>query len=400
MTDSFLNFYRETSARLKKKAADYNRALSGEPNALLAPIRADMADLNEGGKYLRGVLVALGYRIAAENCLKDGGEPRVSADDSCPADPCAAEVSDALSLAVEIFQTGVLIHDDIIDRAELRRGKKTIHARYAEHLAEMRGADTQTGEEMQVGADLHVKNAHAAESAAICAGDYLICEANRYLAESYRSHPRLAELILEFDGIVLDTIRGELLDVILPYEMEDPKRSIEDADRLLSESVCEIYRLQTARYSVVGPLRLGMILGGAGETEMTALDSFAMDLGVAFQIKDDLLGIYADEQTMGKDAGSDIAECKQTLLYAYLRKKGGAELGELMRHYGKTPVTAESIRAVQEIFASSGAKKYAEGAMEECFARAEQKLGQMGFLSDEDRAALAGFIDYSRSRGH
>ena len=389
MTDSFLNFYRETSARLKKKAADYNRALSGEPNALLAPIRADMADLNEGGKYLRGVLVALGYRIAAENCLKDGGEPRVSADDSCPADPCAAEVSDALSLAVEIFQTGVLIHDDIIDRAELRRGKKTIHARYAEHLAEMRGAD------IRAGADTH-----AAESAAICAGDYLICEANRYLAESYRSHPRLAELILEFDGIVLDTIRGELLDVILPYEMEDPKRSREDADRLLSESVFEIYRLKTARYSVVGPLRLGMILGGAGEEEMTALDSFAMDLGVAFQIKDDLLGIYADEQTMGKDAGSDIAECKQTLLYAYLRKKGGAELGELMRHYGKTPVTAGSIRAVQEIFASSGAKKYAEGAMEECFARAEQKLEKMGFLSDEDRAALAGFIDYSRSRGH
>ena len=383
MTDSFLNFYRETSARLKKKAADYNRALCGEPNALLAPIRADMADLNEGGKYLRGVLVALGYRIAAENCLKDGGEPRVSADDSCPADPCAAEVSDALSLAVEIFQTGVLIHDDIIDRAELRRGKKTIHARYAEHLAEMRGADT-----------------HAAESAAICAGDYLICEANRYLAESYRSHPRLAELILEFDGIVLDTIRGELLDVILPYEMEDPKRSREDADLLLSESVFEIYRLKTARYSVVGPLRLGMILGGAGEKEMTALDSFAMDLGVAFQIKDDLLGIYADEQTMGKDAGSDIAECKQTLLYAYLRKKGGAELGELMCYYGKTPVTAGSIRAVQEIFASSGAKKYAEGAMEECFARAEQKLEKMGFLSDEDRAALAGFIDYSRSRGH
>ena len=196
---------------------------------------------------------------------------------------------------------------------------------------------------------------------------------------------------------MLDTIRGELLDVILPWETgpADP-----ESGEALIRSIFDIYRLKTARYSVVGPLHLGMLLAGADRRAMEEVDSFAEDLGVAFQIKDDLLGIYADEQTMGKDAGSDIAEGKLTLLYAHVRKEGGARLSELERYYGRPQASAEAVEAVQRIFSESGAKAYAEREMEKCFAKAQRKLRNMEFLAEEDRAILQGFIEYSRNRGH
>lgn len=364
---AFQTFYDNHVPRLREKMKVRNQKLACEANEIIRPFFKDMADLNEGGKYLRGLLVNLGFHMAGFDDCRE---------------------SDEAALAFEMFQTGVLIHDDVIDRAKYRRGKKTITHRYGESL-EKRGL------KMPAEGDTAV---HLTESAAICCGDYLITASQLCLARAYASHQRALTVISEFDRIILDTIRGELLDVVLPCEMQDETRRPEEANELLIKSVYDIYHLKTSRYSVVGPLRLGLLLGGVAEEKTEAVDRMADELGIAFQIKDDILGIYGDAEKTGKDAGSDISEYKQTLLYAYIRGRRPEKMAALNRYYGHEKLTAEDIERVRELFEESGARAYAEQEMEACFRRAEQKLAALDFIKTEDRAVLEDFIAYSRHR--
>lgn len=364
--EAFTAFYRNYGDRLEKKVKAYNKKLAKDKNPLLATYKADLADLNDGGKLLRGVLVGLGYRLG-------GGEKG-----DYPLD---------LSLAFEMFQTGVLIHDDVIDNADLRRGKMTIHNRCLKRM------------EAQ---DITVVSARETEpsiarSVALCAGDLGLFYPNLILAESYADDPHFGEISAEFSRIVIDTIRGEMLDVVLPYQLQDSSYTDEERGKLLEKSVADIYHLKTARYSVVGPLHLGLMLAGGSEKLIRRIDSFADDIGVAYQIMDDVLGIYADEALLGKDVGSDILEYKQTILYMYVRNYAPDYAGRLERHYGSPNVTEQDVEKVQDIFRESGALTYAQDAMNSCFARAERKLARMD-LSKEDKQVLKGFISWCRGR--
>lgn len=364
---AFLSFYGESTARLKKAAKAYNRNLKKDQNPIVRMFREDLADLNEGGKMLRGALVALGYRLA-------GGEN--------PAD------SDMLALAFEIFQTGVLIHDDIIDNAETRRGKFTIHRRY-EHRLGARG--------IRMVAEVDGPR-DVARSAAICTGDLGMYLANLCIAQHYSENPKLGALIGYFDETVIRTIRGELLDVVLPYELQDSSFDEEKRKELLEKSVRDIYHLKTSCYSVIGPLHLGMMLGGMPEDRMRAVDRFADELGIAYQIMDDILGIYADAGYLGKDVGSDIAEFKQTILWMYVRNHDPASTEELLKYYGKKRVSKKDLGEVRRIFSESGALDYARSAMDACYGRARRKLSRMSFLSAEDKQILRGFITWCGGR--
>ena len=378
--NAFSEFYHKSFERLQRKAALYNADLSKEKQPLLRPFFENMADLNEGGKMLRGILVALGYQIAC-HVNDEAAEFDVS-------------VSDDAALAFEVFQTGVLIHDDIIDHAVTRRGKPTLTVRYENSLKE-RGIVPPAGADPSADAGAR---AQLAASAAICAGDYLITASNQILAQAYRDHPQGAAVQAAFCGIILDTIRGELLDVVLPAEMRDRDRAKEDADALLEKAVNDIYHLKTARYSVIGPLHLGMLLGDLSEDAMAVVDRMADELGIAFQIKDDILGIYADQAELGKDIGSDIAEYKQTILYAYVRLNDPEAYARLETYYGKESVSASDLKAVQTIFEESGARAFAEGEMEKHFAEAGRQLEKAGFIRPEDREILKSFISYNRDR--
>ncbi len=362
---AFSTFYEDNVPRLRRKMEAFNLKLNQESEAILKAFYHNMADLNEGGKYLRGLLVNLGYRL--------------SGNEDC-------EVSDAAALAFEIFQTGVLIHDDVIDRARSRRGKKTLTVRYEESLKERHITPPAEGDAID----------HLTESVAICCGDYLITAASSLLSEEYASHKEGMAVIREFEHIILDTIRGELLDVVLPCEIQDEKCN-KEAD-LLIKSVYDIYHLKTSRYSVVGPLRLGMLLGGMEQKKIDAVDAMADELGIAFQIKDDILGIYGDAKKTGKDTGSDISEYKQTLLYAYVKTRMPERMPELDVIYGKSNLTAEEVAKVQNLFEETGAKAFAEQEMEVCFWNAEKKLEALEFIKNEDKEIIRDFITYNRER--
>ena len=380
ITNTFLAFYAESKKRLEHKIEEYNRQFAKEPHPLLSPFFEDFADLNEGGKLLRGVFVNLGYALAL---AERGFGSESNGGDRTPEEKSrAAAASDPLAMAFEIFQTAVLIHDDIIDHAELRRGKRTAHFRYADRLAQRKMED---------------RAGDTPSSAAICLGDAGLYAANRIIAENCGADPSLGKLICYFDDVVIDTIRGELLDVILPCEIGDRSLSAEEADSLLASSVREIYYLKTARYSVIGPLHLGMLQGGASEALMKQVDAYAGEAGVAFQIKDDIFGIFADEKKLGKDIGSDIAEAKLTILYEYVRLRDPKAHEALLADYGHAPVTGEMLSRVQRIFRDSGAYAYAQEEMEKCFRRAEGCLEEMT-IPENDKELLRGLLDYFRGR--
>lgn len=371
--EAFREFYSQAFARLSKKTAAYNRSLKKDDNPIIRPFMEDLADLNEGGKMLRGMLVGLGYQIARN---------------AAGAEDVDLSVSDALAQTFEMFQTGVLVHDDVIDNAAQRRGKITVHRRY-EHRLSVRDIQMVSGIE---------KPQEIAKSVGICVGDLGIYYANKLLADSYKEEAALGELISYFDDIVIQTIRGELLDVVLPYEIQDP--GIDEAERakLLEKSIYDIYFLKTAGYSVIGPLHLGMILGGADKKQMAALDRCAKDIGIAYQIMDDILGVFADPKILGKDVGSDVAEYKQTILYMYVRTMKPEYSEELLQYYGKKHVTSRDIEEVQRIFEESGALAYAQNILAEHFDSAERKIGRMRFMTPGDKKIMRGFISYCKGR--
>lgn len=371
--EAFRKFYEETYKRLEKKTHTYNRSLKKDDNPIIRPFMEDLADLNQGGKMLRGMLVVFGYQIARH--------ARGALD-------IDLSVSDALAQTFEMFQTGVLVHDDVIDNAAQRRGKITVHRRY-EHRLDVRDIRMVSGIE---------KPQEIAKSVGICVGDLGIYYANKLLADSYGSDTALGQLISYFDDIVIQTIRGELLDVVLPYEIQDPGIGEEERAKLLEKSIYDIYFLKTAGYSVIGPLHLGMILGGAEPKEMAALDRCARDIGIAYQIMDDILGVFADPKILGKDVGSDVAEYKQTILYMYVRTMKVEYAEELLQYYGKKHVTSKDIEQVQRIFEESGALTYAQSVLADHFESAERKISRMKFMDTEDKKILRGFISYCKGR--
>ena len=371
--EAFRKFYEETYKRLEKKTHTYNRSLKKDDNPIIRPFMEDLADLNQGGKMLRGMLVVFGYQIARH--------ARGASEIELP-------ISDALAQTFEMFQTGVLVHDDVIDNAAQRRGKITVHRRY-EHRLDVRDIQMVSGIE---------KPQEIAKSVGICVGDLGIYYANKLLADSYGSDPALGQLISYFDDIVIQTIRGELLDVVLPYEIQDPGIGEEERAKLLEKSIYDIYFLKTAGYSVIGPLHLGMILGGAEPKEMAALDRCARDIGIAYQIMDDILGVFADPKILGKDVGSDVAEYKQTILYMYVRTMKAEYAEELLQYYGKKHVTSKDIEQVQRLFEESGALAYARSVLVDHFESAERKISRMKFMDAEDKKILRGFISYCKGR--
>ncbi len=326
----------------------YNSKLIKEENLYIKELIEEFKDLNSDGKFIRGFLILLGNEI-------------MKSEDYKKAIP--------LALAFELFQTAVLIHDDIIDNASLRRGKKTIPTRYQEK---------------------YVNAKHLGDSLAICAGDLGFYKANEILIDNYNDNKYLLKY---FNNIIINTIRGETLDVVLPHMQKYGYFN----DSKLENHVMDIYRLKTSWYSIVGPICVGMILGRATEKQVSMMEELAYGLGIAFQIKDDILGIYSSKVENEKTA-SDISEFKQTILYSYVYDNNKEYLGELNKYYGKDALTLEEVKKVRDIFKDSGALNYAEELMKKLFKDSNDKLDKLDFISADYKKVIKGFIVYLEQR--
>ena len=355
----FLKYYLSVKDKFTLKMEDYNSLfVKGYSNRFLEEALQQFVSSNKGGKFLRACLIALGYQSF-------GNE-----DDNYL----------ALGCALELFQTSILIHDDIIDKADKRRGLDTIPVKYQKIY----------GDPIKDGSDFEGKRKDIGNSMALCLGDLGFYLALQIIVQNYRNNENLDRVLEYYNSVAIKTCEGEMVDVILPFYEEFYG---EEDD--LESHVMEIYKLKTAWYSVVGPYSLGAILGGLDDEKVHKLEDALINLGVAFQIKDDLLGIYGDEKHIGKSVTSDVSEYKQTILYAYAINTKYRD--ELLKYYGKE-ISVKEMDKVKEIFDKSGAREYANKTMDKLFKDSFKDILDLDFLSTDKKKLLLGFAEFLKVR--
>ena len=313
----FFLFYQDKLQTFINKQGKINNKLYRNDHELITEVIDDFCDLNQDGKYIRATLIALGYLASSKSDTEEFLD---------------------LAYAYEMFQTSVLIHDDIIDNAKLRRGKDTIPRRICKKYLNLKN-DKEFYNDCLV----------LANSLGICTGDLGFYEANNIIIESYKNHPALPFVLKYFNDIVISTIKGEILDVYLPFKNRYLNNSVNEDD------ILNIYELKTALYTIVGPFNLGYLLGGHEINEQ--ISQVLNKIGIAFQLKDDLLGIFQDSQVLGKSNVSDIEEYKQTILYAYVMNTPYQQ--QFLKIYGKKHLTENDIATLKNILITSGAYEYA-----------------------------------------
>lgn len=350
----FRDYYNEQKKELELLMKDYNEKLIVEDNPIIREYLEYFADLNSDGKLIRGILVNLGYHLLNND----------------------SNYSGYLALAYEVFQTAILVHDDLIDKDDKRRGKKTVHCRNTEKY----NSYISDREEIS----------HFSNSIGICIGDYGLYAANKIVTDNYMNDSRLGIVLNYFNSIVLSTIKGEILDIVVPirekYQLEDNTK--------LEEHIMNISRLKTSYYTIVGPLASGLLLAGADSKMVDDISEFGEKVGIAFQIQDDILGIYSDK--MGKNIGSDIKEFKQTILYSHISNTPFIE--DFKTIYGREDITMEDIERVRELLRISGSLKYAEDKMNELYNDSLDVLNSITWINDNWKSILRGFVEYLRLR--
>ena|SRR3989344_961103 len=256
------------------------------------------------GKNVRGALVVLGYQLA-------GGKDMASIYDA--------------STFIEILHSGALIHDDVMDKDDIRRGLPTIHKQF-ENYGKGNG-----------------------KSFAICAGDIAFYLAWDKLLNSNFSNDKLIKAGKIFVKYALNVVYGQALDLINNV-----------GNNFNQQAILNVFRFKTAEYTGVLPLLIGAILGGIeDEKKLGILMEFGLDLGWAFQIRDDILGLYGNEEKIGKPVGSDLREGKKTLFIYYILKNGNdMQKKFVLSVLGNKNISGNEISKVQKLFKEIGAYNY------------------------------------------
>ncbi|MDO8498613.1 MAG: polyprenyl synthetase family protein [bacterium] len=329
----------EINEEMEKFFAEWSKEVASVSPKLIGLNKA-FIQASEGGKRLRGALVKLGYEMA-------GGK----------------ENADILKAAVafEIFQTAILAHDDIIDQSPIRRGKPTIY--------------------QALGGN------HYGVSQTICLGDIGFFLAFKLISESDIPAKKKNQAILCFANSTIQTALGEMLDVEIPHLGEGTE-----------EDALKIFLLKTAFYTLVGPLQLGAILAGTDLVFLDHLRKFGEALGIAFQIQDDILGVFGDEKTLGKSVTSDIEEGKNTLLIIYaLKHASPKQRTVLSKYYGKGQIGAAQLEQIKMIFISTGALEYSQSRAEELVNEAKEVIKKM-VISPNHKELLSQMADFLVTR--
>ena len=331
---------------------------------VLADLGPDLAEFADsalgfvvGGKRLRPQFCFAGWLIA-------GGDP----DD-------AGFVAAAASL--EWLQASALVHDDLMDGSDTRRGRPSIHREYeSRHDADARSGDA-------VGFGL---------STAVLLGDLMLS----WCGEMFRSSrettmvdnsagsplmstelwdARLAVATGYLELCMTEVVAGQFLDVVGQTRAS-----------LTVDEAMKVVRYKSAKYTVERPMHIGAALAGADQELITALSDVALPLGEAFQLRDDVLGVFGDPAVTGKPAGDDLREGKRTVLVA--------RTAELTDDAGRAVLrdqlgTVEGVAPVRELMLASGALAAVEADIARLEDQAEAALGALGPEAREILGPLA-----------
>ncbi|MGO1317257.1 MAG: polyprenyl synthetase family protein [Cellulomonadaceae bacterium] len=270
-----------------------------------------MDRLSRGGKFLRSRLVALAYREL-------GGTD--------------ADVGRHVGEAVELLHEGLLMHDDVIDHDDTRRGVHNVSGTLGRRAARAGVAPA--------------KAEQYAAAAGILAGDLALVGATRWLALTPVERPVVARLLDMFEHTVILTASGELADV----------RFSLGVDLHTLGEILTMEERKTAVYSFVLPLQAGAVCAGAPERVVDGLGGVGALLGVAFQLWDDLDGVFGTERQLGKSTLTDLREGKSTALIAHARTT--RHWATVAEHFGDEALTEAQARSVAALLEECGSRRF------------------------------------------
>ena len=304
---------------------------TSEPAELYEPISYLM---QLGGKRMRPVLVLISTELFGADVLK---------------------ALDA-AIGIELFHNFTLMHDDIMDKAPLRRGNPTVHVKWN-------------------------------ESAAILSGDVMFVEAYKLMIKVEDSI--LRDVLDIFSDTASGVCQGQQADM-----------NFEKRDHVGLDEYIEMIRLKTA-VLLAGSMQIGALIGGAEKEQADLLYEFGENLGLAFQLQDDILDVYGDPEKFGKQVGGDILADKKTFLLIKARElaKGESAL-ELDKWLNNSDVIPENkVNAITTIYNSIGVRKLAEAEMENYVLKALNALDKIA-VDNSRKELLRKFAEHLLIREH
>jgi geranylgeranyl diphosphate synthase type I len=275
-----------------------------------------------GGKRIRPTFAWWGWRGA-------GGDP-----DGSEVEPVLRAIA-----ALELIQACALVHDDLMDASATRRGRPTVHVEFARRHADAawRGRPARFG-----------------AAAAILLGDLALVWADDMLRGAGLAPDAAARVATPWEAMRTEVLGGQYLDVFVQSTGDTSTRA-----------ALQIDRYKTAAYTVERPLHLGAAIAGAGPELVSCYRRFGADIGVAFQLRDDLLGVFGDPDVTGKPAGDDLREGKRTLLLAVAVERAAergtrAATAVIEQAVGDPGLTDETLGQVRDLLEELGAVQAVE----------------------------------------
>lgn len=337
--------------------AELARFLDGRA-ATLARLGGDLAPVSDaarrfvldGGKRLRPTFAYWGWRAV-----------RSESDDDTVLITAAA--------SLELLHACALVHDDVMDASATRRGRPAAHGAFAQlHRAQGWSGDPDV----------------FGTAAAILLGDLLLSWADAMFAGAVPATGPARSVYDEMRQLVM---AGQYLDVLVQA------RGDFSADEAL-----RVIEFKTSKYTVEGPLHLGAAIAGAPPEVFAALTAYGLPLGEAFQLRDDVLGVFGDPSVTGKPAGDDLREGKHTLLTALAMQAADAAQAELLRRgLGDRDLDGDQVAALRDVIVGTGALERVEQQIARCAEQARAALASP-VVSPATRAALDALIDAATVR--
>ena len=299
---------------------DINKAIENldwnkEPKGLYEPIAYSLAS---GGKRIRPTLAL----VAAQSIMNGGLINGEAIEQTLPA-----------ALALEVFHNFTLLHDDVMDKASIRRGRETVHVKWNENTA-------------------------------ILSGDQMLIEAYKLLSEVPAD--KLPQVLKWFNEMATGICEGQQMDM--------------DFEHMSQVSIADYMTMIEKKTSVLlaYAMKIGGYIAGATAEQQEALYQYGLHIGLAFQIQDDILDVYGDPKTFGKAIGGDICANKKTFLLLTALETADAETkAELLQWLIATDRNEEKIAGVTELYNRLGVREAGESVMEEHTALALAQLDKL-----------------------
>jgi geranylgeranyl diphosphate synthase type I len=325
----------------------------------LAPLGEDAGRLVEaarastaGGKRFRAAFCYWGFRSVQAEPADEGAVLRAAA-------------------ALELLHASALVHDDVIDASDTRRGRAATHRAFERYHREHGWC----GDPEQYGV-----------ATAILLGDLLLSWSDEMLRTCGLPHDVVRDALACFDTTRSEVITGQFLDVSVQA------RGASDVEQAM-----RVLRYKSAKYSIERPLHLGGALAGASAQTLAALSAFGLPLGEAFQLRDDLLGVFGDPEVTGKPAGDDLSEGKRTVLVALALERAPAGDAARLDALLGTPLDDADVEDLRRVIVTSGAHADVEERIR-VLTRTSLEALEQAPITDQARSALRELAEAATQR--